>query len=310
MATVDPTQSAVFMDPDAGWPARQIMGEFIGTFIVVFISVSGNCIAVANNMVEGDADIFSALILSLAIAAAYFVSGGVSGGHFNPLVTFGFSVVGKFHPTHVLPYILTQFVSAIAAAGLAGFIYKDSLNGRFDNNVYSINVEIASAFAGQPDPQIPWAVFAISTFMASFLLLTLIHAITDKKNMQVPLCLFGHFIGFFAYGIIFLIFGTIWRGGPQINPARDVASRLLNYGRGYELATPWFVTLTTVSSFAGAFFGSFFYVVFEEYQWQFKRLEPDPPVGRVGNWAHFNNHHNKKSDEMRMILPRNSSSSN
>lgn len=287
MATVTQTPGAQPVIFGIRWPAREIMGEFIGTFTLVLLSVSGNCVAVSSSMKSGESDIFCSTILALSVAAAYFIAGGVSGGHFNPLVTLGFSIAKKFPSGLVLPYMVTQFVAALAGTGLAAFIHKDSLNGRFDNNIYAFNVEISSAFAGQPQPQIPWTVFAASTFMASFTLLVLIHAITDKKNMQVPLCLFGHFIGFFAYGIVYIVYGSIWIGGPQINPARDIASRLLNYGRGHESASPWFVTTTTLFSFFGACIGSYFYVIFEEYHWRYVRLEPDGPVGNPGSSESF-----------------------
>lgn len=43
--------------------------------------------------------------------------GHISGGHFNPAVTIGAVAGGRFPARDALPYIVTQVVAAIAAAG-------------------------------------------------------------------------------------------------------------------------------------------------------------------------------------------------
>jgi aquaporin Z len=48
---------------------------------------------------------------------AYAV-GGISGGHFNPAVSLGLIVAGRFPAARLVPYVVVQVVGAIAAAAL------------------------------------------------------------------------------------------------------------------------------------------------------------------------------------------------
>jgi aquaporin Z len=48
---------------------------------------------------------------------AYAV-GGISGGHFNPAVSVGLAVAGKFPAARLVPYIVVQVIAAIVAAAV------------------------------------------------------------------------------------------------------------------------------------------------------------------------------------------------
>ena len=86
---------------------KALLMEFIGTFFLMFVfAASGNAIAVA-------------IVLMLMI----YVGANVSGGQYNPAVTFGLFVAGKLSSDKVVGYIITQFLaglSAIAVFGLLG----------------------------------------------------------------------------------------------------------------------------------------------------------------------------------------------
>lgn len=65
------------------------------------------------------------------------------------------------------------------------------------------------------------------------LLLLCVCAITDKKNTQVPSSLAPMYVGFTILGIG-ACFGA--NCGYAINPARDLAPRLLSYIAGWDQA--------------------------------------------------------------------------
>ena len=53
--------------------------------------------------------------------------GAVSGGHFNPAVTFGLWITGKIDPVKAGGYLIAQLIAAVAAAGLVRYIYPEAV---------------------------------------------------------------------------------------------------------------------------------------------------------------------------------------
>ncbi|EGP58789.1 aquaporin Z [Agrobacterium tumefaciens F2] len=57
-----------------------------------------------------------AFAFGLTVLTMAYAVGGISGGHFNPAVSVGLSVAGKFPAANLLPYIVAQVLGAIVAA--------------------------------------------------------------------------------------------------------------------------------------------------------------------------------------------------
>lgn len=66
---------------------------------------------------------------------AYAV-GHISGGHFNPAVSFGLLAGGRFSAKDLVPYIIAQVLGAAAAAGCLYIILNGA--GAFSLNTGSI----------------------------------------------------------------------------------------------------------------------------------------------------------------------------
>jgi aquaporin Z len=69
---------------------------------------------------------------------AYTV-GGISGGHFNPAVSVGLTVAGKFPVSSLVPYIVAQVVGAVAAAAVLYLVASGKAGftaGGFASNGY------------------------------------------------------------------------------------------------------------------------------------------------------------------------------
>ena len=106
-------------------PLRRAFAEFVGTFALVFVG----CGAIASVVgVPGSLTLVGvSLAHGLAIAVMVSAVGHISGGHFNPAVTFGFLVTRRIAPVLAALYWATQLVAAVAAAALVKWIYPDAV---------------------------------------------------------------------------------------------------------------------------------------------------------------------------------------
>jgi aquaporin TIP len=100
------------------------VAEAIGTFALIFIgvlSISGAKIAGAPDTLTNLASIGLAHGLTIAVMVAAL--GAISGGHFNPAVTFGFVLTGRMSPAAGLMYWLAQLAGASVAAGILAMLF-------------------------------------------------------------------------------------------------------------------------------------------------------------------------------------------
>lgn len=94
------------------------MAEAIGTFALILVGVTAISAAGFAGAPAGIANLASiGLAHGLTIAVMVAALGAVSGGHFNPAVTFGFVVTGRMTPATGVIYWVAQLVGA-AIAGL------------------------------------------------------------------------------------------------------------------------------------------------------------------------------------------------
>lgn len=59
-----------------------------------------------------------ALAFGLTVLTMAYAVGHISGGHFNPAVSFGLWAGGKFEAKNLVGYILAQLIGAVAAAAV------------------------------------------------------------------------------------------------------------------------------------------------------------------------------------------------
>ena len=101
------------------------IAEALGTFLFFSIGI-GAGYAVAAFLDPGAAS-GSAIIVALAHGLALLVMvsafGAISGGHFNPAVTFGLWISGKIESVKAGGYVVAQLVGGFLAAALAWYIF-------------------------------------------------------------------------------------------------------------------------------------------------------------------------------------------
>jgi aquaporin Z len=100
---------------------RALAAELFGTFALVLAGTG----AIVVNEVRGGAvtHVGISLTFGLIVLALIYALGEVSGAHFNPAVSLGFCLAGRFPARRVLPYVLCQCAGALLASGLLRLLF-------------------------------------------------------------------------------------------------------------------------------------------------------------------------------------------
>jgi MIP family channel proteins len=169
----------------------QCIAEAVGTFALIFIGIGA---------IKADPGLLGvALAHGLTIAVMVSATGGISGGHLNPAVTFGLLVGGKVD----LKTAISYWVSQLVGATLAGFVCY----GLFSRAV---------VIAGTPQLGVsttPLAGIVIEAITTFFLVFVVYGTAVDPRAPK---------IGGLAIGLTITI-GILFAGpltGGAINPAR------------------------------------------------------------------------------------------
>ncbi len=114
---------------DAPSMRNRLTAEAVGTFGFFFIGFSGIAASVNLPGSIAPAGIAAGFGLGLGLMVAAF--GQISGGHYNPAVTFGLAVGRRFPMAAVIPYWVAQLIGGLFATLFAIVLYtgdvKDSL---------------------------------------------------------------------------------------------------------------------------------------------------------------------------------------
>ena len=117
---------------------KKLSAEFLGTFWLVFGGCGSAVLAAAFPEV-GIGLLGVSFAFGLTVLTMAYTVGGISGGHFNPAVSVGLTVAGKFPASSLVPYIVAQVVGAIVAAGVLYLIASGKAGfqaGGFASNGY------------------------------------------------------------------------------------------------------------------------------------------------------------------------------
>jgi len=184
---------------------RALIAEACGTFWFFFIG-AGAILTVASGSGGGLLDIALAHGITLAIAVSAF--GGLSGGHFNPAVTFALAIAGRHPWARVPTYWLAQLVGGL----LAGF----ALRYVFDFAIAAIDKTHLGtpALAGTVTPT---AGIVIETLLTIFLVWAVYGTAVSPLAPRIA-----------GFGIGLTVMTDILLGGPltgaAMNPARWFAT--------------------------------------------------------------------------------------
>lgn len=157
---------ADFNDPHQEW--RRLFSELVGTFFLVLVAAGGGMMAAGFDGAVGRAAAVTAP--GVMVMAMIMYMGKVSGAHFNPAVSFAFSLRGDFPWRRVPGYWIAQILGAVAAAAfLQAVIGVSASNG-----------------ANYPAPtSTPFAAFLMETVLTFGLLSVILGTASGAQNIGI-----------------------------------------------------------------------------------------------------------------------------
>lgn len=214
---------------------RKLLAEFFGTYWLVF-GGCGSALFAAGIPDLGIGFIGVSLAFGLTVLTMAYAVGHISGGHFNPAVSFGLWAGGRFSAKDLLPYIIAQCIGAIAAAGTlfiiasgkAGFAIDPTRAGAFASNGFD---------AFSPDGYSMCSAFIAEYVLTLFFLLVILGATDKLANGKFA----GIAIGL-ALTLIHLI--SIPITNTSVNPARSLSQAV--FVGGEPLAQVWLFWLAPI----------------------------------------------------------------
>jgi aquaporin Z len=224
---------------------RKLFAEFFGTFWLV-LGGCGSAVFAAGIPELGIGFAGVALAFGLTVLTMAYAVGHISGGHFNPAVSFGLWAGGRFDISELFPYILAQVAGAIAGAGTIycivsgqdGFLIDNTQAGAFATNGYG---------AFSPEGYSMMSVLIAEVVLTMFFLIVILGA-TDKFAE-------GKFAGVaigLALTLIHLI--SIPISNTSVNPARSTSQAVFTGGE--PLMQLWLFWLAPI---VGAIIGGIIY---------------------------------------------------
>jgi len=180
--------------------ARLLVAELVGTFALVF----AGCGAIMVDAETGRlGHVGIAITFGLVIMAMIYAVGHISGAHFNPAVTFAFSLTRHFPWSRAVGYWTAQ----VAGAVLAALLLRGSLG-----DIADVGATLPSGSSGQA--------FLWEAVLTFFLMFVIMAVATDTRAVgDAAAIAIGGTVGLDA-----MFGGPI--SGASMNPARSLGPAL------------------------------------------------------------------------------------
>ena len=257
---------------------KWMIGEFFGTFLLVFFGCGSVAAAVATGAQVGVFQV--AIVWGIGIATAIYLTGSLSSAHLNPAVTIASAAWSSFPGRLVLPYILIQLIGAFVAAALLFSLFGGAISGyeakhgivRGESGSEATAMIFGEYFPNPGGVPLTSTARATMTPVAAFgaevvgtaILLLVIFCSTDDQNANRPQILTAATIGLTVTILISLL-------GPLtmacFNPARDLGPRIFSSLAGWK-GVPFttnglgWLTVYLIAPIVGGLLGGGIYRVF------------------------------------------------
>lgn len=204
--------------------AAKLTAEFLGTLWLV-LGGCGSAVLAAAFPEVGIGLLGVSFAFGLTVVTGAYALGPISGGHFNPAVTFGLWAGGRFPAAQIAPYVLSQIVGGVVGAAILYLIASGkadfSLSGGFASNGYGEH---------SPGGYSLTAAFVAEIVMTFFFLIVIL----GSTHQRAPVGFAGLAIGL-ALTLIHLI--SIPVTNTSVNPARSLGPAI--FVGGWALSQVW-----------------------------------------------------------------------
>jgi aquaporin Z len=223
---------------------KKNFAEFIGTFWLV-LGGCGSAVLAAGFPDVGIGLLGVSLAFGLTVITIAYGLGHISGAHLNPAVTVGLYMGGRIPMKEVFPYIVSQILGGIAAAGVLYFIVT--------GNGSEIGGFAANGYGDHSPGGYSLQAAILTEFVMTFMFLMVILGATDAR---APKGFAGLAIGLMLT-LIHLI--SIPVTNTSVNPARSISQAL--FVGDWALSQLWVFIIVPI---AGAAVAGMVYKYFEK----------------------------------------------
>ena len=213
---------------------KKYFAEVIGTAILVLFGC-GTAVVSGGNLVA------TSLAFGLAIVAAAYAIGDISGCHVNPAVSLAMLIRGKLTVKEFCGYVISQVIGALVGSGLlylilnlAGGIGTDNLGANGFGEGYGLELNV-------------WGALLVEVILTFAFIYTILGVTSDKNKSHIA----GIVIGL---TLTFVHIIGIGLTGTSVNPARSLAPAILLGGTAVSQ-----VWVFIVAPFLGSALAAFTY---------------------------------------------------
>jgi aquaporin Z len=232
--------------------ASKLIAEFIGTLWLV-LGGCGSAVLAAGFPEVGIGLLGVSLAFGLTVLTMAYAVGPISGGHFNPAVSFGLWAGGRFPANQLAPYIAAQVAGGVAGAAIL-FVIASGHAG------FDVSAGFASNGYGDHSP----GKYSLVAALVTELVMTFgfLVVILGSTHDRAPVGFAGISIGL-ALTLIHLV--SIPVTNTSVNPARSTGPAL--FVGDWALTQLW---LFWVAPIAGALLAG--------WLWRLLTEKVEPPV--------------------------------
>lgn len=209
---------------------KKILAEFIGTFWLV-LGGCGSAVLACNFPSNGIGFVGVSLAFGLTVLTMAYAVGHISGGHFNPAVSIGLWVGGRFEAKDLPTYIIAQVLGGLAGAAVLYLIASGQPSwemGGFASNGY-----------GDHSPgKYSLVACLVTEVVMTFIFLMIIMGATNSK---APSGFAGLAIGL---GLTLIHLISIPVTNTSVNPARSTSQAI--FAGGVALEQLWLFWLAPI----------------------------------------------------------------